>query len=191
VVSFRLGFARPIRHPSHPSSTRSPLVFHSQDVSDNQWNTFRSNIPILFFLTLLWLATSFLYRRLFAPSPFASASTSPSLSPPPRTAARTTFILAFAFPLLLILHGSSLPKMLVILVANFQVSRMAGWGGRWTKAVPAVGWAFNLGILFANEIYRGYSWGSLAQGLAWLVSCRLGSVTETSSPADEVVRCAG
>lgn len=60
--------------------------------------------------------------------------------------------------------------MLVILVANFQVSRMAGWGGRWTRAAPVVGWAFNLGVLFANEIYGGYKWGNLAGSLAWLVS---------------------
>jgi len=139
-------------------------------VSDNQWNTFRSNIPILFSLILLWVATSFLYRRVFGPSASASASTSASLSPAPRTTARTSFILAFAFPLLLVLHGSSLPKMLVILFANFHVSRMAGWGGRWTQAAPVVGWGFNLAVLFANEIYGGYSWGSLAQSLGWLVS---------------------
>lgn len=60
--------------------------------------------------------------------------------------------------------------MLVILIANFQISRLARWGGRWTKAAPAVGWAFNLAVLFANEIYGGYKWGNLLAGLGWLVS---------------------
>lgn len=141
-----------------PSLTSRPL---SQDTSDHQWNTFRSNLPMLIGLLGLYMLSSTLFNRLYRP---ASSTSSTSLPP------KAIFILAFALPLLFLLHGSSLPKILAILSFNFWVSRMARWGGKWTRAAPAVGWAVNLAVLFSNELCEGYRWGSLSSGLAWLVS---------------------
>ena len=134
------------------------LLAGQQDTSDHQWNTFRSNLPILAILVALWVLTSSLYKRLRSPSA--------PLSP----AQRTTFILLFSLPLLTLLHGTSLPKMLVILTLNFLISRLAGFGGRWMRMAPLVGWAFNLAVLFGNELCEGYKWGSLNAELGFLVS---------------------
>lgn len=62
--------------------------------------------------------------------------------------------------------------MFLILWLNYRISKTASWGGKWTKAAPFVGWGFNLVVLFANEIYGGYQWGTLSDGLAFLVSSR-------------------
>lgn len=64
--------------------------------------------------------------------------------------------------------------MLVILWLNFQIVRLARSPNPWLrKAAPGLGWAFNLAVLFANEVWEGYSWGSLWSGLDFLVSSSL------------------
>ena len=60
--------------------------------------------------------------------------------------------------------------MILILYANYRLSRTAAWGGRWTKAAPVLCWAFNLAVLFANEVCEGYRWGALSGALGFLVS---------------------
>lgn len=63
--------------------------------------------------------------------------------------------------------------MLIILLINFGISRMSKYGGIWTKIAPFAGWGFNLAVLFGNEIYGGYKWGSLHESLSYLVSIYL------------------
>jgi protein-cysteine N-palmitoyltransferase HHAT len=147
--------------PSFLARRSSLIPLNSQDTSDHQWNTFRSNLPMLIGLLGLYMLSSTLFNRFYRPSPSAS-----SISLPPKA----IFVLSFALPLLFLLHGSSLPKILAILSLNFWVSRTARWGGKWSRAAPAVGWAFNLAVLFSNELCEGYRWESLSSGLAWLVS---------------------
>lgn len=121
-----------------------------QDTSDHQWLTIRSHLPLLGILALVWvgLASTF---NLFFHGP----------------AARSRFIVAFAIALLAALHGSSLPKILLILWINYKISQMAmGEHARWT---PVATWAFNIGVLFANEIFEGYKWGHVMSGLSFLV----------------------
>lgn len=62
--------------------------------------------------------------------------------------------------------------MLGILWINFQISRLSKEArSPWMrKAAPLLGWAFNLAVLFANEVWDGYRWGSLWEGFAGLVS---------------------
>lgn len=60
--------------------------------------------------------------------------------------------------------------MLVILWLNYRISKMASWGGNWTRVAPLVGWAFNLAVLFGNELCEGYRWGNLSAELGFLVS---------------------
>lgn len=137
----------------------------SQDTSDHQWNVFRSNLPMLGALVILWCLASHFYNRYLFPT---SRPSSPR--PIPSTQHRTTFILLFAFPLLLVLHGTSVFKMLVILGINYQISKLSLVGGKLGKAAPLIAWGFNLAVLFGNEICEGYRWSSLSAELAFLVS---------------------
>ncbi|GAA5921160.1 hypothetical protein JCM1841_001178 [Sporobolomyces salmonicolor] len=124
------------------------------DVSDHQWRLFRSHLPLLFALVFLHLSFSHLSRLVL-----------------PRTrTARARFIAISAVALLSALHGSSLPKMLLILWVNWRIGLLATteggwWARRWT---PWATWVFNAAVLFLNETYGGYSWGSLSGSLAWL-----------------------
>jgi hypothetical protein len=79
--------------------------------------------------------------------------------------------------MLSILHGASIVKMLGILFINWKLARLAlhessesGKGGIRKEWVPYLTWGFNGGILFLNEIYGGYSFGSISSSLSWLVS---------------------
>lgn len=88
------------------------------------------------------------------------------------TPPRAKFIITFALILLFALHGTSVPKMLIILWINFKISEGAAAGGagagqRW---VPLATWGFNIAVLFANEVCEGYRWGTLWPGLSFLVS---------------------
>lgn len=136
----------------------------SVDVSDNQWNTIRNNLPLLTLTAIIWLFTSNLVKHFFSNSNRQQLSASQ----------RESFILAFAFPLLIVLHGTSLPKMMSILLVNFAISRLIFRlrSSRWKRVSPLISWTFNLGVLFANEIWEGYRWESLSGELAALVSTR-------------------
>lgn len=84
---------------------------------------------------------------------------------------RVSFDLAIAFVFLCALHGFSALKVLSILYINFLLAT------RLPKAqVPIATWVFNIGILFANEFYRGYPFATVAQNiLPWPASAKAGS----------------
>lgn len=137
-------------------AVRSGQLTSAQDVSDFQWNVFRFKLPVLVFLVLLWVGAAKVYRKRMGDLDVAK---------------RTTFILAFAALLLVGLHGTSLPKMFFLVWVNFCISRLARTtnNGIWTKLCPVITWIFNLHVLFSNEIYDGYKYGSLLPALQFLV----------------------
>lgn len=126
---------------------------------------------MLFHLSLSH-AFRFLARRL---SPSNNPS-SPHFDAKRARDARAAFSAFFSVALLAVLHGSSLPKLLIILGINYRIAMLGGslsslskrrrWTREWT---PYATWAFNVAILFANEICSGYKWGSLNFALSWLV----------------------
>ena len=63
------------------------------------------------------------------------------------------------------LHGASALKVLALLTANFALARAAG--GR--AFAPALTWAFNALVLFANERNAGYRFAALHPALGALV----------------------
>ena len=70
---------------------------------------------------------------------------------------RVTFDLYFSMVFIAALHGFSTLKVFLILCANFTFAT------RLPKSyVPAFTWIFNIGILFANELFNGYPFASLA-----------------------------
>lgn len=69
---------------------------------------------------------------------------------------RVTFDLYFSLVFIAALHGFSALKVFLILYANFTVAT------RLPKAyVPVFTWMFNIGILFANELFKGYPFATL------------------------------
>jgi hypothetical protein len=74
---------------------------------------------------------------------------------------RTSFDFAFAILFLIILHGFSASKVFLILYANYQLVTSLP-----RKYIPVATWVFNIGILFANELCRGYHFRWLAELIA-------------------------
>lgn len=71
---------------------------------------------------------------------------------------RASYDLYFALAFLVALHGISAIKILTILYANYNLAK------RTPKAwVPTVTWLFNIGVLFANELLRGYPLSGFAE----------------------------
>ncbi|TFY83924.1 hypothetical protein EWM64_g90 [Hericium alpestre] len=76
------------------------------------------------------------------------------------------FYTIFSVLMLLVLHGTSILKVLVILSINYAIAK-AGGGSKW---VVAATWIFNGGILFLNETYSGYTFAGLHSALSILDS---------------------
>lgn len=121
-------------------------------------------------MTIMVLAHSLLRRiyNLAFPIPSASQSSDPSATaearrhdPPTsidsRFSQRTLFDLCFGLIFLLVLHGMSMLKILLILYINFKIATRLP-----REYIPATTWVFNLGILFANEFCFGYQYTTLA-----------------------------
>lgn len=73
---------------------------------------------------------------------------------------RASFDFLFALVFLAALHGFSALKVLLILAVNYRIGT-----GRWVKRrewVPLATWIFNICILFANELARGYRFRDMA-----------------------------
>ncbi len=133
-------------------------------MSDPQYRSFRNNLPSLVILSGSYLICSSLHSRLFLP---ASGVTAEDCSF--RLRHRATFITAFSGIMLLILHGISALKILVILGLNFWLIRVQKSGAA-AKAWPAILIVGNMAILFLNEQYDGYRFGGLGSFFEVLVS---------------------
>ncbi|SCV73305.1 BQ2448_7231 [Microbotryum intermedium] len=156
----------------------SPAPPHPlKDNSDHQWYKFRTNLPLLTGVMIIWLVLAKTYDLVARIVTRHGASPSDSPSPTPASEARSNpssqktnlpprvpFIIFFALILLFGLHGMSLPKMLIILALNYRIAKCAT-SPRFGKSVPWMTWGFNLAILFANELNDGYSWANLSPRL--------------------------
>lgn len=95
---------------------------------------------------------------------------SQSASADVRLSRRVTFDLCFAGVLLCALHGFSALKVLVILYTNYSLATQLP-----KQYVPTATWVFNVGILFANELCKGYKYADIAElFLPWSSSYELG-----------------
>ena len=73
---------------------------------------------------------------------------------------RIAFDLGFGLLFLFALHGFSAFKVLLILYVNFAIATKVK-----REYVPAVTWIFNVCILFANELARGYRYEAVANAI--------------------------
>lgn len=106
-----------------------------------------------------------IYNSLFPatpaePSPNTKVKTDePKHSPESdvRLKQRVQFDFWFALIFVTALHGVSALKILIILYVNYSIATRLP-----RKYVPTVTWVFNLAILFANELSRGYPFAKIA-----------------------------
>ncbi|KAK4128634.1 MBOAT-domain-containing protein [Parathielavia appendiculata] len=128
------------------------------DVSDAQYHTFRVNLP---YMALLLLFHPLLRRVWNAVYPVPQETKPSKLNSPEvaeaRLHQRASFDAAFALLYLVVLHGFSAAKILVILAINYKIAT-----GLPRKYVPAVTWVFNICTLFANELCEGYKFRDTA-----------------------------
>ena len=113
--------------------------------------------PLLVFHPLLRKAWNLIFCRSYSP-----AGRRPSRRPTPENASarldqRISYDFAFAIIFLFVLHGFSAFKVLLILWINYQLCM-----NHKREYVPVVTWAFNVGILFANELCDGYPYEKMA-----------------------------
>lgn len=73
---------------------------------------------------------------------------------------RVNFDVAFSLVFLVALHGFSALKILSILYINHSLATRLK-----KEYVPTVTWVFNIGILFANELGKGYPSAILAEAI--------------------------
>lgn len=139
------------------------------DNSDQQYATFRDNVPYLFAVMTLHPLLRRLFDSVYKAAPTVSSghlsdgSVSPSdprsetIIADGRMNQRISFDVGFSLLFLLALHGFSALKVLLILYINYTLAKKLRKG-----YVPVVTWIFNIGILFANELGRGYPYSDIA-----------------------------
>jgi len=163
-----------ISQPTHPEYPRyAPLLSpgwipgRMVDNSDLQYRGFRSNLLCLALLLVLHPLARRTYEYLqFATngsSSRANASTvargkneSTKETANSRLQGRVRFDLVFALIFLAALHGISTIKVLLIVYLNYQIPT------RLPKQYAGIAtWVFNIGIMFANELCRGYQFAHI------------------------------
>ncbi|MCJ1450083.1 glycerol transporter [Mycoblastus sanguinarius] len=180
IVPFMFKTAYDVSKPSHPEYTKfAPLLSpgwipgRMVDNSDTQYASFRDNVPYLFIVMILHPLLRRLFNTVYEPSGIPTNSTPNSSSSPlasenaradSRLKQRVSFDVGFGILFLLALHGLSAPKVLLILYINYSIATRFK-----REYVPAATWIFNIGILFANELGKGYPYTNMADTiLHWL-----------------------
>jgi len=153
-------------HPSykHYGSLLEPgwIPGRRVDNSDAQYRGFRENIPYMAILLVAHPLLRRLYDTLSADTtgPLDSSVSKEEVAAgaaDARKESRIKFDVGFAIIFTLVLHGVSAIKVFLILFVNYQVATALP-----RHSVPAATWLFNIGILFANELCRGYPLAGLA-----------------------------
>ncbi|KAH0558425.1 hypothetical protein GP486_004915 [Trichoglossum hirsutum] len=177
-------------HPNYPkySHLLSPgwIPGRKVDNSDAQYSTFRENVPYLFLVLTLHPLLRRLYESCTSSSDLgynslaksdsdqASGRGSPLtptvMAADARLNRRISFDIVFAFLFICALHGFSAFKILLILYINYSLATRLP-----RQYIPVATWIFNIGILFANELCKGYRFTAIAEFfLPWSAASREG-----------------
>ena len=136
------------------------------DNSDQQYASFRDNVPYLFVLMTLHPLLRRAYDAFTSSLSLDQRSSqnainnktlslnSEHVKADNRLNQRISFDVGFSLLFLIALHGFSAFKVLIILYINYGIATRLKRG-----YVPVVTWIFNIGILFANELGKGYPLG--------------------------------
>jgi D-alanyl-lipoteichoic acid acyltransferase DltB (MBOAT superfamily) len=131
----------------------------AQDISDFQYRTFRSNLPFMIGLLTVHPLLRRAWNAVFS-VPSTTNATSRVTGPEAadaRLGQRISFDYTFALLFLVILHGFSAIKVVTILYLNYRIAT-----GVPKRHVPVATWVFNIGTLFANEVFGGYRFHDIA-----------------------------
>ncbi|KAL6705311.1 glycerol transporter [Coniothyrium glycines] len=163
-----------VSQPTHPNySEYSHLLSdgwvpgRKVDNTDAQYSGFRQNIPYLFVVVLLhpilrraydsfWRANTYTQIRPSTGNGRLTMGLTPSAAADARLNQRISFDVVFAVLFLVALHGFSTLKIVIILYANYCIATKVS-----PSYVPAATWIFNVGTLFANDLYHGYSYAAI------------------------------
>jgi protein-cysteine N-palmitoyltransferase HHAT len=159
-----------VSKPDHPSYQRYEHLLsqgwipgRKVDNSDTQYRGFRDNVPYLSLLLLLHPLARRTYERFRSSATDGTANGSVKKDDVvvaqegnARLSGRINFDVAFAVIFLIALHGVSAAKVLLILYVNYLIPTRLPKG-----YVSIATWTFNIGILFANELCRGYPFADI------------------------------
>lgn len=160
-----------VSKPEHPNYPRyEPLLSpgwipgRKVDNSDLQYRGFRDNIPYMALLLVLHplLRRTFASFRSKGDMQHANGAkhrdeTVATQAANSRMENRIRFDLFFAAIFLLVLHGISALKVMLILFMNYQLATKLP-----RQYVSVATWVFNIGVMFANELCRGYPLANFA-----------------------------
>lgn len=118
------------------------------DNSDAQYASFRKNIPILLSVFCVHVLISSIISRI----PF-SFSSSQSANRDLGSRWTLTFSLLFLYGL----FGASSLKVLIIISLHYWLIKTVG---SHSQLAPICSWIFSIAILFLNDYYKGYQFGS-------------------------------
>ena len=150
------------------------------DNSDSQYSTFRDNVPYMFILVVVHPLLRKLSEAIFPSKKISQKlstaqeqkrnSTFPHEVAEARMKRRVTFDFYFALIFLCVLHGFSAFKVFFFLYTNFLIAKRVP-----RQYVIAATWVFNVSILFANELGKGYPYSTIAASvLPWPNSSNAG-----------------
>ncbi|KAF2707377.1 MBOAT-domain-containing protein [Pleomassaria siparia CBS 279.74] len=162
-------------HPNYPKFSHELsdgwIPGRKVDDSDAQYSGFRKNIPYLFIVVLLHPMLRKAYDTFWGAHMYTQVR--PSMGPGQLTMGltataaadarlnqRISFDVPFAVVFLAALHGFSTFKIVAILYLNYWIAKKLP-----RQYIPAATWIFNVGILFTNELWRGYSYASFLSGI--------------------------
>ncbi|CAI6338834.1 unnamed protein product [Periconia digitata] len=136
------------------------------DNSDQQYNSFRSNLPYLFVIVLVHPLLRKAYDGFWRADTYTNIGSSaaggltmgltPSAAADARLNQRMSFDVVFGAIFITALHGTSIIKILAILLVNYNIAKKLP-----KSYIPAATWVFNVSIMFANDIYKGFVFGDM------------------------------
>lgn len=135
---------------------------HKIDVSDAQYATFRENIPYMVLLLTCHPVLRRIYNHFRPATTKNGGNTYVSIAEGEALMKqRVSFDSIFIAIFLVILHGFSAFKILLILYTNFAIAKQLP-----RRYIPAATWFFNISTLFANELADGYKFEKIAAFLS-------------------------
>jgi len=140
-----------VNYPKYEGLLSEGWMFgRKADVSDDQTRTFRS----FAFVLLVVLITHVTISRIIQSIPSNATSVK----------YRKIYSLVFSSIFLGVLYGTSLIKILILLSINYFIAKRFGK----TKLNPILTWVLNIALLFLNDYYKGYKFGSICSLLSFL-----------------------
>ena len=141
-------------HPNYPlyKDLLEPGLIPGRQVdnSDDQYSSFRNQIPTLFFVLFMHQVLREVYEA------FSETKS--------RLTKRINFDFIIGLVFLFALHGTGAFKLLFICMCTYTISKTT----KSSLLNPVLTWTTVIGLLFLNEYYQGYTFAAIHHDLAFL-----------------------